>query len=272
MDTKSASIVGIIILGTIGIGLVLWYMTENPAPVVNHPTTDILGGAPAEIGPKTITESTKYYDIQATYPGTTPLKQSAGAQADAKAVEVMKQFELNAIAAFKEQGNFDKLTAEDIKMLGFDQGRKESLELTYQTKSGPKTVSYLFTLVQDTLGAHPNAYFRSFVYDLKSGNGLELGDIFTPGTNYYQILSTISRKKLPAVIALSEGSKRSDVDLGYMNRGTTADADNFQNWYIEGNSLMLVFPPYQVAPYSAGEQLVTIPFSELGNAVKTSYR
>ncbi len=48
-----------------------------------------------------------------------------------------------------------------------------------------------------------------------------------------------------------------------LNSGTTAKVENFQDWYIDGTSLVIIFPPYQVAAYAAGEQTVTIPFSQL---------
>ncbi|MEK7601952.1 MAG: RsiV family protein [Patescibacteria group bacterium] len=274
MDTKSTSIVGVIILGVISLGLVLWYMSEHPAPYVRNPDGAVPGTATTTptAPDKTLSENGRYYDITAVYPSVTPLKASASARADAQAIEVMKQFELNTISAFKEQGNFDHLTAEDISMLGFDQGRKESLEITYVLKRGGTTLSYLYTMYQDTLGAHPNAYFRSFTFNSKTGEGLDLTDVFAPGTDYLKLLSTISRKKLPTIIAKTEGMQGVEVDVDYMNRGTTPDADNFQNWYIDGTSLVLLFPPYQVAAYAAGVQTVSIPFSELGTSVRASYR
>lgn len=272
MNIKT-EIIGAIALGVIILGLVLWYMSEHPAPyIVNHTGTSTpqnVGGT--NNGQLNLNESAAYYDITAVYPASTPLKKSAGATADAKAVEIMKQFEINTILAFKEQGNFDHLSHDDIQMMGLDQ-RKESVEIKYEVKSGPRTVSYVYTIYQDTLGAHPNTYFRTFTFDSRTGEGLDIPDFFVAGTNYLSILSTAARKALPASIAAREGVSVKDLDADYMNRGTTPDADNFQNWYIEGSSLVLVFPPYQVAPYSAGVQMVSIPFSQFGTSLNAKYR
>jgi len=252
-------------------GLVLWYMSDTPAPTIKRPVSNEPVNTAPEPTSQSLNESAPYFEITVSYPATTPLKASAGARADAQAVEVMKQFELNTISAFKEQGNFANLTQTDVQTLGLDQ-RKESLDITYQLKTGSKTVSYLYTMYQDTLGAHPNSYFRSFTFNKSGGEGIDIGDVFKPGTDYLTLLSTISRKKLPGVIGSKEGMKGSEVDVGYMNRGTTPDADNFQNWYIDGTSLVLIFPPYQVAPYSAGMQTLSIPFTELGTHLNSKYK
>jgi hypothetical protein len=270
MNTKT-EVIGAAALAILVVVLVLWYMSEHPAPVVNHPytaTTISPGGTNA---PGSLNETSTYYEIQASYPSSTSLKATAGAAADAKAVEIMKQFELNTIDAFKEQGNFANLTHDDVQMMRLDQ-RKETLSLSYQTKSGPKTISYLYTLTEDTLGAHPNTFFRTFTFNKKTGESLDISDLFTPGADYLSVLSAKSRALLPTTIAAREGVSVADVDTDYLNRGTTPDADNFQNWYLEGSNLVLVFPPYQVAPYAAGMQTASIPLSQLSSSLNASYR
>ena len=268
MDTKSTSIIGAVVLGVLAIGLVLWYMSEHPAPFVNQRE---VGGQPTTTtttpsASTSLDEHAKYYDITAAYPSSTPLPP----QANAQAIEVMRQFEVNAITAFKEQGNFGNLSAQDIKTFGFDQGKKESLNITYTTHHGARSVSYVFLMSQDTLGAHPNTYYRTLTWDTKTGEGLELADLFTSG-EYLTTLSTAARRALPAIIAKTSGIAMNDVDLGYINRGTTADADNFTNWYMEGKNLVLVFPPYQVGPYAIGAQEVPLSLSALAG-VTSSYR
>lgn len=264
---RNEAIIGGLVLLVLILGGVIWYMSKHPAPGSTSgqatTTPESSGTATSSASATNLNESGKYYDIKAAYPVSTSLKTSAGPAADTKAITLMKQFELNAIDAFKEQGNFNNLSAEDIKMMGFDQGRSEALEITYETRTAPHTISYVFTMYEDTLGAHPNAYFRTFTFNSKTGESLDIRDIFVAKTDYLKVLSTLSRQKLPAIIAAKEGAKVSEVDTDYMNRGTTADADNFQNWYLQGNTLVLIFPPYQVAPYAAGVQVVTIPLSSL---------
>jgi hypothetical protein len=258
------ALVGGLILLVIILAGVIWYMaTHAPGAGLPGDQASTTPGVSGTAHDQVISENAAYYEVKAVYPSSAGLTATAGAAADAKAVEIMKQFELNTIDGFKEQGNFAHLTAEDVKVLGFDQGRKESLEIKYEMKSSPKTVSYMYSIYMDTFGAHPNTFFRTFTFDKKTGAGLDISDLFMPGTAYLKTLSTESRKRLPATIAQRESVKVSEVDTDYMNRGTTPDPDNFQNWYIEGGNLVIVFPPYQVAPYAAGMQLATIPLAQL---------
>jgi hypothetical protein len=272
---RTEAVIGGLVVLVLVLGAVIWYMATHPPHPITQGTPGTASTSPSKPGAvatPSLNEETAYYVIKASYPASTPLRTSAGGAADAKAVEAMKQFEVNTIDAFKEQGNFAHLTANDIKMMGFDQGRKESVDITYQKKTGLHTLSYLFTLTEDTFGAHPNTFFRAFTFDTKTGEELDLGDIFAPGVNYLSLLSTQSRKLLPATIAAREGIKVSAVDTAYIARGTTPDADNFQTWYLEGSNLFIVFPPYQVAPYAAGEQTVSIPLSQLGASLAAKYK
>lgn len=270
MNSKPA-IFGAIILGILILGLVLWYVTEHPAPYINHPTATSTpaGTVGTASAPGHLTEHAAYYDIDTAYPTATPLKGTAGATADAKAIAIMKGFDQNSIDAFKEDGNFANLTQEDIHMQGLDQGRSYSLQITYKVYESAHTVSYVYVLYEDTLGAHPNSYYRTFTFDKKTGAGLELGDLFVPNTDFVTTLSTISRKLLPSIEAKEQGSSLEEVATQMITDGTTPDADNFLNWYVDGTNLVLVFPPYQVSAYALGTQIVTIPLSQL--AIQPSY-
>jgi hypothetical protein len=267
MDTKFVGTIGIVVLGIVVIGLSVWYMATHPAPVT--PLGQIATSTPP--GAQHLSDHGKYYDIDAVYPGSTPLAASVGADADAAAVTAMKGFIQNQIDAFKEQNKLLSLTPEDVKIQGLDQGRKYDLEVTYETQNSPRTVSYIYTMYADTLGAHPNGYYRTFTYDLKTGEGIELGDIFQPTVDYPTLLSQISRAKLPAQIAQMENVSASEIDGQMLKDGTTPDADNFQTWYLDGTDLIIIFPPYQVGPYVLGTVTLTIPRSELGSVLKPEY-
>jgi hypothetical protein len=127
-------------------------------------------------------------------------------------------------------------------------------------------------IVQDTLGAHPNTYYRTFTYDTKTGEGITIGDLFADNVNYNQLLSTATRKVLPSVIAAHEGVSVNDVDLGMIKSGTLPEEDSFQNWYLDGTQLVIIFPPYQVSPYAAGLIEVRLPLTSFGTNVSASYR
>lgn len=211
--------------------------------------------------PEGYTEHAKYYDIVAAYATSTPL---TGAK-DAAARSLMYGFVRDTINEFRANGNFENLTAEDIRMMGFDQGRKETLQISYRVTLAPKTVSYVFTIYEDTLGAHGNSYFRTFTFDLTTGRALALADLFLPQAAYLDRLSSLSRAGLPAVIG-------EFADTAYIQRGTAPQAENFEDFYLEKGTFVLLFEPYQVAPYAAGSQMLRIPRSELSSILKPEYR
>lgn len=265
-------IIGALALIIVILGGVIWYMATHQAPTPSNPfdTTEI-PGVTIDGPPQTITENAPYYEIAAQYPSYTTLKATAGASADAKAVEIMKQFAVNTINTFKEEGNYANLSHDDVQMLSLDQ-RKHALDIKYEGKSGPHTVSYIYLMYMDTGGAHPNTYYRTFTFDKKTGTGLHVEDVFASGVDYLTLLSEKSRAALPAIIAAKGGLSVSEVDTDYIAQGTTPDEDNFTNWYIEGTNLVIVFPPYQVGPYVIGVQEVSIPFASIASSLNATYR
>lgn len=260
-------VIGGLVLIILALGGVIWYLATHP-PQAGIPKGEGATTTPENVSSNasgSLEESKAYYYVKAAYPRSADLR----GEADAKAVALMKQFELDTIAQFKKDGNFDSLSQNDVETIGLGE-RRETLDITYVRKNGVHTVSFVYTITADTLGAHPNTYFRTFTFDTRNGANLELGELFTPGATYLQLLSTKSRQVLPAAIAAREGVKVSEVDTGYMTRGTTAEATNFSNWYLDGTSLVIIFPPYQVAPYAAGALTISLPLSQL--PVRSEYQ
>jgi hypothetical protein len=124
-------------------------------------------------------------------------------------------------------------------------------------------------LSEDTLGAHPNTYYHVFTFDTATGAQLSLSDLFASKDSYLQLLSTTTRADLPKIV--SDMSKTS-ADTDYISRGTTPTVENFQNWYVDGSNLVLIFPPYQVGPYSLGTVLDPIPLTKLSKSLVAEFR
>lgn len=236
---------------------IAFFLSKKPAVAPTKPS--------ALVTPATgFDEHADYYDITTDYATSTPLLATLGATADASARSTMLGFVTDTIAAFKSNGKFDSLTAEDIKTMGFDQSRKESLDITFKTASGPRTISYIFTVYEDTLGAHGNTFFKTFTFDMTTGALLSLSDVFG-ASDYLTTLSSISRAKLPGVIG-------EFAEADFIKAGTTPVADNFSNFYFEGTNFVLAFPPYAVAPYAAGPQTLRIPRATLATSLRAEYR
>jgi hypothetical protein len=249
----------------IGFGALLVVIAGCTAYALTRPATPLLPDAMdvAGLGTESYTEHADYYDIEAHYASSTPLLGKVGAEANAAAVGSMKTFVTDTIAEFKKNGNFDHLTAEDITMMGFDQGRKESLKIVYLMSSSVRTVSYIFTVYEDTLGAHGNMYFHTFTFDTVTGNELTLSSVFLP--EYLTTLSSISRTELPRIMA-------EFADTSMIAEGTTPSEQNFQNFFFDNRDFVILFDPYQVAAYAAGPQTLRLPVSKIANILKPDYR
>lgn len=267
MDNKSTIIIGLIVLAVLGIGGVLWYVSEHPSSILFNRGGTGTATSTSSAPPQKYEVHEKYYDVTALYPGGTPLPGAANAQA----VEIMHQFVRTSAEAFKERGNFDNLTQKDIETLPFRDGRKESLQIEYHVKQGPHTVSYIFSMIEDTFGAHPNIYYRIFTFDLRSGKSIDLDDLFTPNTDYLGTLSQKSRAMLPGILAGISGESEAEVNMEFIRSGTQPYPDSFQSWYVDGDALVLLFPPYQVAAYVYGAPEVRLPLKTLPG-VAEAYR
>lgn len=263
---KKTAVIGAIVLVFIIAVLALWYMSSHepkPLPIGEIPTTPV----PGTYEKKTVRDSGEYYDAEVSYPAGTPLQATAGRDADAEAVQSMKVFAEGQIAAFKERAGIDTLTQADIEMIGLGKDRKYALGIDYEVKESPATLSYIYTLYEDTLGAHPNAYLRTFTFNKKTGEEIHLDEILSG--DYLTRLSTLSRQKLAASIKAQSGY---EPNMEYIESGTQPFADSFQNFYLEADALVLLFPPYQVGPYALGLQEAKIPKTELGAMLNAEYR
>jgi len=101
--------------------------------------------------------------------------------------------------------------------------------------------------------AHPFHYSRAFTFDLATGHQVNLDQLFLPGTNYLQVLSDYCKTELAG----------RDIAFDASITGADPLPDNYQNWNISADGLVITFDEYQVAAYAAGPQIVTIPYAVL---------
>ncbi|MDE2172977.1 MAG: DUF3298 domain-containing protein [Patescibacteria group bacterium] len=240
----AVAVVSIILTG------IIVYAATRPAPNAMPASTKTQGAAPA-LPPLGYIEHAQYYDIVANYPTTTPLLGDVGAKEDSAAVALMRNFIGDTVAQFKTDGSFEP-------------DRKEKLEIVYLIASSLRTVSYIFTVYEDTLGAHGNTFFRTFTFDTKTGAVLSLADLFTPGAPYLETLSSISRTKLPDIIG-------DGADASFIENGTMPTDKNFENFFFDNKDFVVLFPPYQVAPYSSGPQTLRLKIATLANILRQEY-
>jgi hypothetical protein len=267
MDTKRiGGVVGaLLVLAILVWGLSLVAHPMSPAAIGKSP---ILGGTATSTTEYEYTEDVPYYTIDVLYPRKTPLSSPA---ADLAARTTIENAIAAGIAQFKQDGNFANLTPEDIQMQGLGPDRKYALAYTYKEYEGGNTVSEAFTIYEDTLGAHPNTFYRMFVFD-KQGNVLTLEDLFIPGSQYLERLSSEAYTQVVAQLAQKTGAQPTPDMLNTARTGTEPSSDAFQFFYIDSDTLHLLFPPYQVAAYAAGSFDVAIPLSQLSDILNPDYQ
>lgn len=135
-----------------------------------------------------------------------------------------------------------------------------SFDVQYKLLSQPGNIlSIKFEMLGYVNGAaHPYHLNPTFNFDIESGKALLLADLFLPNTDY---LTPISK------YCVTELGKR---DIGFTSdfaQGADPKPENYKNWNITADGLMITFDEYQVAAYVAGPQAVVIPYGELKSLI-----
>lgn len=165
------------------------------------------------------------------------------------------------VVAFNQRLN-DLVTTE------VDTWRESFLANTYPTVTSGSFLEVAPTLVSQTGdiwsfkfdfhfysdgAAHPGTYSITLNYDLDQGKELALADLFLPGADYLETIADHCKAEL---------SKQPFFE-GPFAEGANPILENYNNWNISSDGLMITFDEYQVAPYAAGPQVVQIPVDQI---------
>lgn len=192
------------------------------------------------------------FEISVEYPQVEGLPAAAGFNEAARAL------------AAKEAADFRKGVADYRADYRGEkpQGPGNSLDLGYYVDyADDSLISVGFT--EDTYyagAAHPNHATVVLNYDLKAGRALRLTDLFRPGSPYLKTISDYCLKEL-------EGDADLEGAGGMIAEGASAKLENYRNWLVKKQGLEITFDPYQVGPYAAGPQYVTIPYKALAKII-----
>lgn len=126
-----------------------------------------------------------------------------------------------------------------------------SYEIAAQTDS---LVSVVFYDYEYTGGAHGITQLQTMNFDLASESELSLVDLFPDGDVPYDAISEYA-----ATVLEERLGKDATFPEGY-----TPDPENYVFWTLSADGITFHFSQYQVAPYAAGIQVVTVPFDVLG--------
>lgn len=204
---------------------------------------------------KQINESNKAkrLDVTAEYPELTGGPNVSGFN------QIVRTRVAKVTADFKKQ--MLAITAEDLKML--PAGMNNYMEIGYDIAYADNDlISVRFLESTFSGGAHPNYEYFTMTYDLKNGKELKLAELFKPGAKYLEAVSAyaindLQNRKMPD----------SDENMGLAQdtwkEGALPLAENYLRWNTTKKGLMFTFDPYQVGPYAAGPQFVTMPYAKL---------
>ena len=89
---------------------------------------------------------------------------------------------------------------------------------------------------------------------------LKLSDLFKPGAKYLQAIADYSIAGL---------KKQTDKGLiaEEIEKGAAPQTKNYERWNIMKTGIGITFDAYQVGPYAAGPQFVTVPYSVLKDII-----
>ena len=118
-------------------------------------------------------------------------------------------------------------------------------------------ISLIYEVYTYTGGAHGSTIQYAFNFDIDSNKEIKIADLFKPGFDYLKFLSDFCLKDLERQMKLV-GMTGDDL----FKEGASPDAVNFGCFVLTGDSLIIKFGQYQVAPYAAGMFDVKIPYSE----------
>lgn len=107
--------------------------------------------------------------------------------------------------------------------------------------------------------AHPYHYSRAVNFNIETGQDVTLDQLFTPGSNYLEVIAQTCKAELSARMNYTPGDP--------FEQGSDPLPENYQNWNITADGLLITFDEYQVAPYAAGPQTVVIPYSALKSVI-----
>lgn len=169
------------------------------------------------------------------------------------------------VLAFNQRAN-DLITKEmdvwrqsfqQLPITEFSNGSSLDVKYTLVSQIGDLwSFKFDFSFYSDG-AAHPGLNSITLNYELGQGRELALGDLFLPNSNYLEVISNY---------CIEELRKQPFADV-FTTEGAQPNLQNYRNWNITTDGLMITFDAYQVAPGAAGPQTVVVPYNQLKDII-----
>lgn len=140
-----------------------------------------------------------------------------------------------------------------------------TLDIQYQSVGFSEDVlSLQFVVYTYSGGAHGMTYFRSFTFHLPKGIELALSDLFLPDASYLEVIAPMAQAALTEQLG-------DMADAEWIAQGAGPLPENYQDWVLTPDALVITFEQYQVAAYAAGPQIVTIPLADIADILAPEF-
>ena len=131
---------------------------------------------------------------------------------------------------------------------------KTIIDGSYEIKNNQRGILSLSLVgLADFGGAHPITITYSLTMDTATGENYTLDQLFTPGSNYMDIINAEIERQI----------KVRDIPLLDGFKGISPN----QDFYVSDHTLVIYFQLYALSPYAAGFPYFPIPLFSLTEAI-----
>lgn len=164
---------------------------------------------------------------------------------------------------------------EGIKEGWWTDGTYYTSELDAQVmRSDSTVVSILFTVSSFSGGAHPNYGYQTVNFDSRTGKELALEDALEDGQldKLPELLSTkLLEMYPPETFYASSKDLVGTIRAALEDTGKDGTDSGGVTWTFGNDGIRFYFAPYEIAPYAAGAQMVTLRYADNPELVKQEY-
>lgn len=200
---------------------------------------------------KTLEENTEKYEVKVKYPFI-----KGENEVFKKINKTIEDFTLSWVNDIKLLG---EEYSKDYEKAGKEMPKMEAYSL-YEVFDTSEVISIPMTYYQYTGGAHGLTTKISYNYDLKTGEKLNLNNLFKEGFNYNDIIDKLIREEIAK-----------EPSIYFDNGGLFKGVNEKQAYYLNRDGIIIYFQQYEIAPYSSGIREFKIPYGALKEGLKYNF-